>query len=89
MPYIKQQSRNHLNNFLDPLAVEISSSDNFAGDLNYSISYILARLTNNSLNYAKANACVGALECAKLEFYRRVVSPYEDVKIIDNGDVYS
>ena len=30
----------------------------------------------------------GALECAKLEFYRRVVSKYEDQKILDNGDVY-
>jgi hypothetical protein len=88
MPYINQQSRNHLNSFLDPLAEEISISDNFAGDLNYAISYILARITNNHLNYSKANACVGALECAKQEFYRRVVAPYEDVKIIENGDVY-
>lgn len=30
----------------------------------------------------------GAIECAKLEFVRRVVSPYEDQKILENGDVY-
>ena len=30
----------------------------------------------------------GAVECAKLEFYRRVVAPHEDEKMKDNGDVY-
>ena len=30
----------------------------------------------------------GALESAKLEFYRRVVAPYEDEKMNLNGDVY-
>jgi hypothetical protein len=88
MPYIHQQTRNHLNQYLDPLAEEIRQSESFAGDLNYAVSFILARLTNHELNYARANACVGALECAKQEFYRRVVAPYEDAKIAQNGDVY-
>ncbi len=34
------------------------------------------------------NAVVGALECAKLELYRRMVAPYENGKIAENGDVY-
>ena len=38
--------------------------------------------------YASINDVMGALEGAKLEFYRRVVAPYEDLKIIMNGDVY-
>jgi len=33
-------------------------------------------------------SALGAIECAKLEFIRRVVSPYEDAKIVANGDVY-
>jgi len=33
-------------------------------------------------------SALGAIECAKLEFIRRVVSPYEDTKIASNGDVY-
>jgi broad-specificity NMP kinase len=37
--------------------------------------------------YHKYNAAVGVLECAKLELYRRLVSGYEDTKIIENGDV--
>jgi hypothetical protein len=30
---------------------------------------------------------LGAMEAAKLEFYRRIVSPYEDEKIALHGDV--
>jgi len=40
------------------------------------------------LSYTFINDCVGALEGAKLELYRRVASPYEDKKIAENGDVY-
>jgi len=31
---------------------------------------------------------IGAIECAKLEYTRRAVAPYEDTKIAANGDVY-
>lgn len=31
---------------------------------------------------------MGAFLCAILEFYRRVIAPYEDNKIEENGDVY-
>jgi len=30
---------------------------------------------------------IGVLECVKQEFYRRKVAPYEDIKIIENGDI--
>jgi hypothetical protein len=39
-------------------------------------------------NYQRLNDALGALEGAKLEFYRRVVVPYEDWKMTENGDVY-
>ena len=38
--------------------------------------------------YYHYNQLIGVLECAKLELYRRLVTPYEDIKITDNGDVY-
>jgi hypothetical protein len=57
--------------------------------------------TSGSLEWELALLCVGykedfplradiagALECCKLEFYRRVAVPYEDQKIKSNGDVY-
>jgi len=31
------------------------------------------------------NSVVGILECAKQEFIRKVVNPYENKKIIENG----
>lgn len=40
------------------------------------------------LNYQMINDVMGALESAKLEFYRRIAVPYEETKRKDNGDVY-
>ena len=31
---------------------------------------------------------MGVLECAKLEAYRRIAVPYEDSKVVANGDLY-
>jgi len=31
---------------------------------------------------------LGAFKCAWSEFYRRKVAPYEDQKMVENGDVY-
>lgn len=42
----------------------------------------------NGKDYQSVNDVLGALEGAKLEFYRRVAAPYEDKKIEENGDVY-
>ena len=38
-------------------------------------------------NYAACNTVIGALECAKLELYRRIIGPYEDKAIEKNGDI--
>ena len=59
------------------------------GELNYMITMLLQRyIETRNRNYQTWNDILGALEGAKLEFYRRVVAPYEDEKIIENGDVY-
>lgn len=62
-----------------------------AGELNYEITRLIRQyLENNApLNYQIINDIVGALEGAKLEFVRRIVNPYEDYKIDQNGDVYN
>ena len=41
------------------------------------------------LAYAEFNEAIGAIECAKLELYRRMLAPYEDRKIAENGDVFT
>ncbi len=38
--------------------------------------------------YATIVEAIGALECAKLELYRRLAADYEDQKCKQNGDVF-
>ena len=82
MPYIKQDRRS---DFRRAVGLPIKTS----GELNYQFTaQILNYLEGRELSYQLINDIVGALEGAKLEFYRRVVAPYEDKKIQENGDVY-
>jgi hypothetical protein len=80
MPYITQDNRTKLE-----LQVKEPVS---AGELNFLITTFIRDYYNKSPSYQSVNDVVGALEGAKLEFYRRVAAPYEDNKIIQNGDVY-
>lgn len=59
-----------------------------AGHINFIVSDILDQFIGPVPNYDRLNAAIGILECAKLELYRRVAAPYEDKKIIANGDVF-
>jgi len=80
MPYIKPDLRTKLAGYDLPET---------AGELNYLLTQQLQfYLSKNDLSYRTINDVLGALEGAKLEFYRRVVVPYEDKKIKENGDVY-
>jgi hypothetical protein len=61
-----------------------------AGELNYELTVkIIDYLVQNGLCYQTINDIVGALEGAKVEFCRRVVAPYENLKAKQNGDLYS
>jgi hypothetical protein len=64
-----------------------------AGQLNYCLTqhvlrYLEAQAPDGQPKYLNYNAAIGALECAKLELYRRMVAPYEDRKCKENGDVF-
>lgn len=79
MPYVEKTRR----------ADVIINGANNAGELNYEITSILVRYyLKHGNKYQVFNDIIGALEGAKLEFYRRVVAPYEDLKREKNGDVY-
>jgi hypothetical protein len=83
MPYIKQDCRYEIDRVLDCL------DDVNIGEVNYIITKLCKKyIEENDESYANYNSLVGVLECAKLELYRRKISKYEDVKIIENGDVY-
>lgn len=76
MPYIKQNRR-------------YTTDALKAGELNYQITRLLNKYrADHGNNYRIYNDILGALEGAKLEFYRRVVMTYEDKKMEENGDVY-
>lgn len=84
MPYIKQERRTMFDDKIDELGPLIETE----GDLNYVITRLCHYQVNRlGIGYAVVNGIVGVLESAKLEFYRRVVAPYEDRKIALNGDV--
>jgi hypothetical protein len=91
MPYIKQTQRTVLEDEIQELVNRITTAipeDQYDGVLNYVITEIVHRLIlTPGVRYARIQQIVGVLECAKLEVYRKVAGPYEDVKIEENGDV--
>lgn len=60
----------------------------FAGVLNYIIFKIVRRwIKQNGRKYFCFATIVGTMICSVLEIYRRLIAPYEDTKIAENGDV--
>lgn len=79
MPYINSE---------DKQILDQTSKPRNAGELNYTITtFIHNYFVDNGMRYQQINDILGALEGAKLEFYRKVVVPYENQKIELNGDV--
>jgi hypothetical protein len=88
MPYIKPDDKayppSHASNMW------VTDKDSAPGELNWKIAVLVdGYLRTYGVDYQRLNDVVGALECNKLEIYRRLAAPYEDQKIRDNGDVFS
>ncbi len=84
MPYIKQEERTEL----DPIIDSLSEKFTHVGQLNY----IITRICHNWIlkfgkRYAHINSVMGVLSCVTHELYRVVASPYEELKIIENGGI--
>lgn len=82
MPYIPHSRRAELDR--NPWGV----NPNVPGELNYVITKLALGIVGKEPSYTKYNQVIGAIECAKLELYRRAVASYEDKKIAENGDVF-
>ncbi len=81
MPYVKKSDR---------IRLDEEGDAQTPGELNYIITKTVdAYLNRTPCNYANYNEVIGVLECAKLELYRRVIAEYEDLKMAENGDVYT
>lgn len=84
MPYLTKEDKERLN------AVPVPQN---GGELNYLVTRIIKNYIGkielgSRLNYQAINDVLGALEGAKLEYYRRIGVPYENTKLSLNGDVY-
>ena len=83
MPYLTRKDRERV-----VLRYQGKGSPQCAGEMNYLFTLIMQRyLKEHGVSYQTVNDCLGAIEGAKMEFYRRMVAPYEDEKIKQNGDV--
>jgi ribosomal protein S3AE len=87
LPYIKPENRKKYDKVLRELVSILKTlpPEEVDGELNYVVTKMLKEIY--PLRYFHINKAVGVLECAKLEFYRRVAAPYEDTKIKESGDV--
>lgn len=89
MPYIRKEDRERLDGVVDLVVekfLENSMADSL-GDLNYVVSRIVASCIGEP-SYSKIAMATGVLENVKQELYRRMATPYEEKKILENGDIY-
>lgn len=87
MPYIHQIQRHQYDEHIDEMLVPQTP-----GELNYVLSRIVKRFVDSAaerkgLSYQTLNDAMGAIDGCGREFYRRVVAPYEDLKLRENGDL--
>lgn len=92
MPYIKDNYRKELKESIDQLAQKIQSihqknpEQTRDGLLNFAVTELLNEVFPDA-RYTDFNELIGFLECCKLEYYRKKIAPYEDLKEQENGSV--
>lgn len=90
MPYIRDVDKRYTLDIRLGRAMALCKSE---GELNYAITrlcdeWLFFASEDSGVHYSGLNAVIGVLECAKQEFYRRLVAIYEDKQKELNGDVY-
>ena len=89
MPYIPKVDRIRMGFIIGEAQTTIDSGGISNGDLNYLFSRLAEMyIKYHGLSYNTGSDVIKAFECAKLEFYRRILAPYEDTKLTQNGDIY-
>lgn len=82
MPYVDPEARQRIDSQMT------FPRPQTAGELNYMVTRLVKNFLDGPISYKDINEAVGVMECAKLELYRRVAAPYENIKMQENGDVY-
>ncbi len=87
MPYIDDENKRETLSSMSVVANEKINSD---GELNYFLCRLLSEyLLEEGIRYDNMKRIMGVLDNVKDEFYRRVISVYEDEKCEQNGDVFN
>ncbi len=87
MPYITEERRRMLDPHIEGLQKALHELNGTEGDLNYSITRLVAYAFMNEPRYHIIARVTGVLDNVKAEFYRRIGIPYENAAIEKNGDV--
>ncbi|MGD2072135.1 MAG: hypothetical protein PVG65_01430 [Candidatus Thorarchaeota archaeon] len=86
MPYTKKGDRPTIRQLVHKLSHEIIKK----GDLNYAICELVGTLIlRTGIGYTNISEWVDGVDGAERELTRRLLNPYEDKKIQENGDVES
>ncbi len=89
MPYIEEYRRARLEMSVGDVQTDLLDLNWTKGDMNYCITQLVLAYTEyHGKSYNTLSDVTGVLNDVKTEFERRVVAPYEDKKIGQNGDVY-
>ena len=86
MPYTKKEDRT-----MRDLIATLKHHIKVKGDLNYVICELVGQLClrDGGLSYTSTSNWIDAVDGAERELTRRLLGPYEDLKIRENGDVES
>lgn len=91
MPYIEQEKRDILDPAIESLFVRLidmqckDEESNMEENINYVFTKLLKKCYGES--YGEINNALGIMSAVQLEYYRKVVTPYGNQKIYENGDV--
>lgn len=87
MPYIKKELRPEVDKLIGPFIshLETLPIEDRDGVLNYAVTRVIKK--TYPLKYFHINRALGVLSAIAFEFYRKIAGPYEDKKILENGDV--
>ena len=90
MPYIEEEKRALYNGYIKDITNQINKIYNTDKDKNTQMAYVIYKLIKDVydvLDWDFMANSLKVLEDVKLEFFRKVMTPYADGKIMENGDI--